>query len=164
MVFKIIQENKLVGFTYYPLLEIIFGIFCLFMSFFVPFLFYRYNGFKLEQWGEWLFLIVFFIVFILLGSSLSYQNMKVELKDNILFLRQDMRSPDVKIELKLSDWKGVIKDSIEEKGEKRFFIKIKNNSEVTDFYNSINSGEANQITDLLNKIYIDNKGEENGTK
>ena len=90
--------------------------------------------------------------------------MKVELKDNILFLRQDMRSPDVKIELKLSDWKGVIKDSIEEKGEKRFFIKIKNNSEVTDFYNSINSGEANQITDLLNKIYIDNKGEENGTK
>ena len=164
MVFKIIQENKLIGFTYYPLLEIIFGIFSLFMSFFVPALFYKYNGFKLEQWGEWLFLLAFFVLFLLLGCSLSYQNMKVELKDNILFLRQDMRSPEVKLEIKLSEWNGVIKDSLQEKGETRFFIKIKNNSEIIDFYNSINSSEANQITDLLNKIYIDNKGEENGTK
>ena len=164
MVFKIIQENKLVGFTFYPLLENCLGVFFLFISFFVPILFFKYNGFKLSQCDEWLFLIIFFILFISLGISLSYQNMRVELKGNRLQLRQDMRSPEVKLELDLSEWNCIIQDTIKEKGENMYFIKIKHNSDLKDFYQTRSPKESNQITDLLNKIYNDNKGDENGTK
>ena len=164
MVFKIIQENKLMGFTYYPLLENILGVFFLFMSLFVPILFFNYNGFKLQQWDEWLFLLVFFLIFFFLGINLGYQNMKVELINNTLYLRQDMRAPEVKLTLSLSEWNGVIQETKKEKGEDMSFIKIKQNSEIKDFYQSRSIKEANQMVELLNLIYKDNKGEQNGTK
>ncbi len=164
MVFKIIQENKLTGFTYYPVLEICLGVFFLFISFFVPLLFFRYNGFKIAQWDEWLFLLFFFLLFFFLGKNLSYQNMRVELKGNRLQLRQDMRSSEVNLELDLSEWNGIIQETTKEKGENMYFIKIKHKSESKDFYQTRNQNESNQMTELLNKIYKDNKGEENGTK
>ena len=163
MVFKIIQENKLVGFSFYPLLENILGVFFLFVAFFVPIIFFKYNGFKLAQWDEWLFCFVFFLFFGFLGYSLGYQNMRVEIKDKVLHLRQDMRD-DVKIELNLDDWQGIKRETKEEKLENMYYIFIKTKSDSKMFYQTRSVKEAKNICDLLDKIYKDTIGEENGTK
>ncbi len=159
MVFKIIQENKLIGFTYYPLLENILGVFFLFMAFFVPLLFYRYNGFKTQQWDEWLFLVIFFIIFLLLGKNLGYQNMKVELKNDILRLRQDMRFPEVNLTININEWLGIKTDKKEIKGEFLYSIDIINKSEYQNFYQTKNLKEFNQINELLTSIFNENKKE-----
>jgi hypothetical protein len=164
MVFKIIQNNKIVGFSYYPALEIGFGIFCLIMSFLVPIISFKYNGFKTQQWGEWLFCIGFFLFFFLLGKSLTFQSMRVEVKNNRIYFRQDMRLPAVNLDIELADWEGQTSSVKEESNEKMYFFSIKTKSGLKDFYQTRNESEINQITDNLNKLYQENKGEENGTK
>lgn len=171
MVFRVIQENKLIGFTYYPLIEIILGVFFLFVAFFVPLLFFKYNGFKIQQWDEWLFLLFFFLIFLLLGKNLAYQNMKVEIRNNTIRFQHDMREPNVNIELNLSEWNGVTSDVIAAKDEPEYSINIKKDNELINFYKTINNKENKQIIELLNNIYSDNiksfqsdKGDDNGTK
>lgn len=164
MVFKIIHDNKIMGFSYYPALEIGFGIFLLIMAFLVPILFFKYNGFKTQQWGEWLFVIGFFIFFFLLGKNLTCQSMKVEIKNNRIFFSQDMRLPAVNLDIDLTAWQDSSLIETEEQNEKMYFIKIKTESSVNDFYQTRNAKEAQQMVQLLKDIYKENKGEQNGTK
>ncbi len=164
MVFKIIQDNKIVGFSYYPALEIGFGIFCLIMAFLVPVLFFKYNGFKVQQWGEWLFVIAFFLFFFFLGKNLTYQSMKVEIKNNRIYFCQDMFLPAVNIDIDLTSWQDVTLNVTEEAKEKMYFIKIKTETSLNDFYQTRSEKEAQQMVQLLKDIYKVNKGEENGTK
>ncbi len=164
MVFKIIHDNKIMGFSYYPALEIGFGIFLFIMAFLVPILFFKYNGFKPQQWGEWLFVIVFFLFFFLLGKSLTCQSMKVEIKSNRIFFSQDMRLPAVNLDIDLTAWLDTSLIETEEEKEKMYFIKIKTESGVNNFYQTRNSKEAQQMVQLMKDIYKENKGEQNGTK
>ncbi len=164
MLLKVVQQNKLIGFSFYPLLENVLGVFFLFVAFFVPILFFKNNGIKFEQWDEWLFCLVFFIFFGFLGYNLGYQNMKVEIKDNLLHLRQDMRGDEVKLEVNLDDWQGVVKETKVEKNENMYFIYIKTKSDSKLFYQTRSVREANEIGGSLEKIYKDKIGEENGTK
>ena len=164
MLFKIVQENKLVGFTFYPLLENLFGAFSLFMAILVPIIFFKVNGFKTEQWDEWIYVFVFFVFFGLLGYFIGYQNMRVEIKDNVIHLMQDMREPAVMLDIKLDDWLGVTREIKEEKNEKFYCIYIKTNTDTKYFYQTKSLKEANVIGDTLVKIYNNKIGEENGTK
>lgn len=165
MVFKIINENKLMGFSYYPALEIGFGVFLLIMSFLVPILCFKYNGFKTQQWGEWLFCIGFFLLFFFLGKSLTYQSMKVEVKNSRIYFRQDMRLPAISLDIELKDWQDVsLTETEEAANEKMYFIKIITESGVKDFYQTRNANESQQMVQLLKDILKEYKGEQNGTK
>ena len=164
MIFKIIQENKLIGFSYYPILEIIVGVFLLIMSFLVPLLFFKYNGFKVQQWDEWLMAIAFFIFFFLLGKNLTFQSLKVEIKNNRIYLSQDMRLPAINLDLDIADWEGYSSFTKEEKNEKMHFFVIKTKTGTFEFYQTRNDNEILQITNMLSLLYKENKGEDNGTK
>lgn len=170
MLFEILQEKRLVGFTYYPVLEIILGVFFLFMSFFLPLLFGRYNGFKfLQQWDEWLFLLFFFILFFFLGKNLAYQNMRVEVRNNNISLRQDMREPPVSLNILIEKWSGstLKKSEVSENGQKfdpMYTISVIENNTEKVFYETRSEKEAKKILNALNKLYYVNKGEENGQK
>ena len=164
MIFKIIHENKILGFSYYPALEIGFGIFCMIMAFLVPILFFKYNGFKVQQWGEWLFVLIFFLFFFFLGKNLTYQSMKVEIKNNRIFFSQDMHLPAVNLDIDLANWQDVSLNVTEEANEKMYFIKIQTESGFKEFYQTRSEKEAQQMLQLLKEIYKVNKGEENGTK
>ena len=45
-----------------------------------------------------------------------------------------------------------------------YFIKIKTETSLNDFYQTRSEKEAQQMVQLLKDIYKVNKGEENGTK
>jgi hypothetical protein len=166
MVYRIIQQNKLVGFSYYPLIENALGVFFLFIVFFVPIYYFKFNGFKLQQWVDWLCLLIFFILFFFIGKNLAYQNMRVELKDNTISFMQDMRDPEVKLDISLTEWNGIETniETLVDNSEYMHFIKIKKKSETVPFYQTRSKSEFDQMVDLLNKIYNENKGEVNGQK
>ena len=164
MILKILNNNKLIGFSYYPLLENVLGIFFLFVAFFVPILFFRYNGFKTQQWDEWLFLLFFFLLFFFLGKNLSYQNMRVEIKNERIFFNQDMREPPVNLDFDLEKWKGIDFSTVEENKEEMHFIRIKTDSDIKEFYQTRSYKEAKQIGDMLINIYKEYLGVENGTE
>ena len=164
MVFKIIHENKIIGFSYYPALEIGFGIFLLIMSFIVPIIFFKYNGFKTQQWGEWLFCIGFFLFFFLLGKNLTFQSMKVEVKNTRIYFRQDMRLPAVSLDFNLEDWEGQSPSVKEENDKKMYLLDIKTKSGIKEFYQTRSKSEFDKINDMLNILLKETKGEQNGTK
>ena len=170
MILNIIQERRLIGFTYYPVLEIVLGVFFLFMSFFLPLLFGRYNGFKfIEQWDEWLFLLFFFILFFFLGKNLAYQNLKVEIKNNEVSFQQDMREPAVNLTIPLSNWSDTILETSErsENGQKfdpMYSIFVIDGSNKKLFYETRSLNEAKKILEVINKLYYVNKGEKDGKK
>ena len=164
MVFKIIHENKIMGFSYYPAIEIGLGIFLLIMSFLVPIISFKYNGFKTQPWGEWLFCIGFFLFFFLLGKSLTFQSMKVEVKNNRIYFRQDMRLPAVILDIDLSDWEGQSLSEKEENGEKIYLLNLKTKSDTKEFYQTKSNSEVGKINDMLNILLKETKGEQNETK
>ena len=74
----------------------------------LPILFYSYNdGFKSQQWDEWLFIAVFFVLFYFLGKNLTFQQMKVLSDSEKCQFYQNMREPSVKIETNLKSWQSL---------------------------------------------------------
>lgn len=158
MISEIVENNKLAGFSYYPILEICLGVFFLFMSFCVPLLFAKYNGFKfLEQWDEWLFLLIFFFVFLLLGKSLTWQKLTVKEENGTINFFQNLRSPEVSIECKFEDWieNRIVIHNYKEKDPRadnlhEIILKLKH--EERQFYVTKSKKEAQIILDNLNKL------------
>lgn len=147
-------QSKLIGFSYFPLLEIAVGTFLLIVAITVPLLFAKYNGFKSSQTGEWIACIIFMLFFLMLGKSLTFQKMKVGITrgTNVRFY-QNMRDPQVTFDIKQSEWKGV--NITEENGfnnEKLHVINIVSSTETFEFYKSINKKEISQITSALEQL------------
>lgn len=149
MIKMISVETKITGFSYYPLLEIGTGIFLLFSSLLVPVLFLVYNGIKLEQWGELLFCLLFFLLFFYMGKSLTFQSMQVRREGENVILYQNLREPPTRLIVPATDWQG-ISTRDEEMGEEIFvilYVRIKN--EEKEFYRSVNRKEIKKICDAL---------------
>lgn len=149
MIKMISVEAKITGFSYYPLLEIGTGIFLLFSSLLVPVLFLVYNGIKLEQWGELLFCLLFFLLFFYMGKSLTFQSMQVRREGENVILYQNLREPPTRLIVPATDWQG-ISTRDEEMGEEIFvilYVRIKN--EEKEFYRSVNRKEIKKICDAL---------------
>ena len=164
MLFPIESCKKLCGFTYYPVLEIIVGIFFLISAFMLPILFYSYNdGFKSQQWDEWLFIAVFFVLFYFLGKNLTFQHMKVLSDSEKCQFYQNMREPSVKIETNLKSWQSLKVLNIAEdkfkKDEPMYAIILIVDNDEKEFYRSRNLKEINQMVETLKNIYIAQKGD-----
>jgi hypothetical protein len=145
-------DGPAAGFTYYPALEIGVGIFLMIASVIVPLLFVYYNGIKAENWAELLFCAGFFLLFMFMGHSLTFQTLQVALNNKKYSFYQNLREPPTAIEMKEYDWEG-IKTEDEKVGEETFIVlKLKTFEKEIEFYRSVNRGEINTIVDALGKI------------
>lgn len=153
MVRWIITEDRLPGFSYYPLLEAGFGVFLMLAALTVPVLFLVYNGVKLEQWGELLFCAGFFVLFMYLGKSLTFQKLHACITPDGFRFYQSLRDPAVEHRLTRAQWLG-IKTSEEKSGEETYILlKLKTVDGELDFYKSINRKEITTLVSELEKLH-----------
>ncbi len=153
MIRWIVTEDKLPGFSYYPLLEMGVGIFLMISALVVPVLFLVYNGIKAEQWGELLFCAGFFLLFIFMGKSLTFQSMSACQTPEGFRFYQNLREPAITHQLGRQQWLG-IKTSDEKSGEETFvLLKLKTKDGELDFYKSINRKEIKNMVGALEELY-----------
>ncbi|MGM0601585.1 MAG: hypothetical protein ACQETH_17365 [Candidatus Rifleibacteriota bacterium] len=145
-------ESRLTGFTYYPLLEMGTGIFLMICSLLVPILFLIYNGLKLDQWGELLFCALFFIFFMFMGRALTFQSLKVNIKNESFVFFQNLREPPVELSLTFDQFKGIATREVEEGNETFVLLFIKSEEKEIEFYRSVNRKEINKISEALVKL------------
>lgn len=152
-------EGKFAGFSYYPLLEMGVGVFLLIMSVVVPTLFLIYNGIKSEQWAELLFCAGFLVLFMFMGKSLTFQLMQVVQTENGYTFFQNMREPQVNLQLKNTEWTGIRTLDVKTGDETMLHLKLKTASGEIEFYKSINRKEINKMVTALEQLR--NKAKEN---
>lgn len=153
MVRWIITEERLPGFSYYPLLEMSVGIFLMLAAVALPVVFLVYNGLKAEQWGELLFCAGFLVLFLFMGKSLTFQTMRAEQTSDGFSFYQNLREPAVSHKLGQRQWLG-IKTSDEKSGEETFtLLKLKTPDGELDFYKSINKKEINTLVGALGELH-----------
>ncbi|MDD3147989.1 MAG: hypothetical protein PHD82_11840 [Candidatus Riflebacteria bacterium] len=158
MVHWFITEERLSGFTYYPLLEIGVGIFLMLAALAMPVLFVYYNGIKPEQWAELLFCAGFLVLFMFMGKSLTFQSMQARQTSEGFSFFQNLREPAVLHTIERTNWLG-IKTVEEKKGEETFTIlQIKTPEGELDFYKSLNKKEINKMVGAL--VELQKKAEE----
>lgn len=153
MIRWIVTEDKLPAFSYYPLLEAGFGVFLMLAALTVPILFLIYNGIKAEQWAELLFCAGFFIMFMYLGKSLTFQKMHARLTLDGYHFYQSLRDPAVEHRLTRSQWLG-IRTFDEKSGEETYVVlRLKTIDGELDFYKSINRKEIKTLAEELEKLH-----------
>ncbi len=158
MIRWIITEDRLPGFTYYPLLEMGVGVFLMLAAIAMPIVFVAYNGVKMQQWPELLFVVGFFVLFIFMGKNLTFQSMHARVTADGFAFYQNMREPAVEHRLNKADWLG-IRTSEEKSGEETFILlKLKTANGELDFYKSINRKEISKMVGALEELH--NKVEE----
>jgi len=153
MIRWIITEDKLPGFTYYPLLEMGTGIFLMLAAIGLPVLFFAYNGVKMQQWAELLFVAGFFILFMFMGKQLTFQSMRARVTADGFAFYQNLREPAVEHRLKKTEWLG-IRTCEEKSGEETFILlKLKTANGELDFYKSINRKEISKMVGALEELH-----------
>ncbi len=147
-------EPKFVGFSYYPVLEIGVGIFLMIAALIVPALFVYYNGIKAENWGELLFCLGFFLLFMFMGRSLTFQSLSVKATERGYLFYQNLREPPTSFEIKKLDWEGIRTEEADQGDEKFIVLILKVFENEREFYRSVNRNEINQLVaalEILNK-------------
>lgn len=153
MIRWVITEDRLPGFTYYPLLEMGVGVFLMLAAIGLPVLFFAYNGVKMQQWAELLFVAGFFILFIFMGKQLTFQSMHARLTADGFSFYQNLREPAVEHRLKKTEWLG-IRTCEEKSGEETFILlKLKTANGELDFYKSINRKEISKMVGALEELH-----------
>jgi len=153
MIRWIITEDRLPGFTYYPLLEMGVGVFLMLAAIGLPVLFFAYNGVKMQQWAELLFVAGFFILFIFMGKQLTFQSMHARVTADGFSFYQNLREPAVEHRLKKAEWLG-IRTCEEKSGEETFILlKLKTANGELDFYKSINRKEISKMVGALDELH-----------
>ncbi|MDD3000952.1 MAG: hypothetical protein PHF29_04295 [Candidatus Riflebacteria bacterium] len=155
MVKFIFSEKKAVGFFYYPLLEIGFGIFSLVVAFVFIALFLYFNHSQLfKELFDTVASIAIFIFLLFLGINLTKNYMKVEYNGDAFIFYQCMTTP-VKLELERVEWQGVRTIINKETEKSDFFVEIKLKTKKGDilFYNTKSESEADKIVSALTKLH-----------
>ena len=153
MIRWVITEDRLPGFTYYPLLEMGVGVFLMLAAIAMPIVFVAYNGVKAQQWPELLFVAGFFILFMFMGKNLTFQSMHARVTPDGFAFYQNMREPAVEHRLGKADWLG-IRTSDEKSGEETFILlKLKTANGELDFYKSINRNEIKKMVGALDELH-----------
>lgn len=153
MIRWVITEDKLPGFTYYPLLEMGTGVFLMLAAIGLPVLFFAYNGVKMQQWAELLFVAGFFILFMFMGKQLTFQSMRARVTADGFAFYQNLREPAVEHRLKKTEWLG-IRTCEEKSGEETFILlKLKTANGELDFYKSINRKEISKMVGALEELH-----------
>lgn len=148
--------DRLTGFTYYPTLEIVMGVFFILAAFALPILFVYYNSISIDKWDEIAFCVIFFVFFAFLGKSLANQSMHMELKENNFVIKQDMHLPETIIEFKPENFYGI--DIIQEKQNNNLFHVIVINAENGNYklYKSVSKKEIDRIHLAILRVVKDN--------
>lgn len=160
MLFEVLKEKRLVGFSYYPMIEVIVGILLISGAFILPILHVIYNGLKKQDWLDILICLGLFLLFFFIGKNLAFQKIKIDSDDKYIHFFQNMREPSLETSLEIDKWNGMLleKDSTIP-SEVKYFIRIVTKDKNIDFYQTINKKEAEQISNSLNTIYKNLKGE-----
>lgn len=145
-------NSNLPGFTYYPLLEIIFGIFLMIAAITVPVLFLVYNGIKAEQWAELLFCGGFLVLFIYMGKSLTFQSLQARKTTEGFEFYQNMRDPAVNISLKNKEWLGIKTEEENFDDETILHLNLKTVNGNMELYKGINRKEIAKIVEALTAL------------
>ena len=85
---------------------------------------------------------------------------KIDSDDKYIHFFQNMREPSLETSLEIDKWNGMLleKDSTIP-SEVKYFIRIVTKDKNIDFYQTINKKEVEQISNSLNTIYKNLKGE-----
>ncbi|GAB4282563.1 MAG: hypothetical protein Kow0029_28160 [Candidatus Rifleibacteriota bacterium] len=152
-------NSKVTGFVYYPLLEMGTGVFLMICAVSVPLLFVIYNGVKPEQWGELLFCIFFFLLFFIMGKSLTFQKLEVKLKNDEFCFYQNLREPPTEFVIKESAWQGFVTSEEEVGTETMFILLLKDENTEKEFYRSVNRNEIKKISEAIISLVKNTKEE-----
>ena len=153
MVRWIVTEDKLPGFSYYPLLEMGTGIFLMVSALVLPVLFFVYNGIKTEQWAELLFCAGFFLLFMFMGKSLTFQSLTARVTADGFSFYQNMREPPTGHRLARRQWLGIKTSEEQDGNETMTLLKLKTPDGELDFYRSVNKKEIAALVGALNELH-----------
>ncbi|NLV93190.1 MAG: hypothetical protein GX031_01395 [Candidatus Riflebacteria bacterium] len=155
MVKFIFSDKKTVGFFYYPLLEVGFGIFSLAVAFVFISLFLYFNHSNLfKELFDTIASTAIFVFLLFLGINLTKNYMKVEFNGKYFKFFQCMTAP-VNLELEQFEWQGVRTIINKETENRDFFVEIKLKTKKGEilFYNTKSESEANKIVSALTSLH-----------
>ena len=162
-------ENKIVGFKYYPALEISVGIFIALSCVIFVSLWLWYN--RNNLFGSWFDIIAIVLGLILFGFisyNLIRNYMEVkEIRPGVYNFYQCMRAPETNLDIDTAFLKGAFlkEETSKDNNEPVYYIHLRINSNGTEgetlFYFSINKLEVEQITNTINEICQNISGEKN---
>jgi len=144
------SQSRLVGFNYHPVWEIVFGLFLVMSAVAIPVLFFRFNGFQLKQYPEWLFCLGFFAFFSWMGRALIFQAFLARIEGDRVVIEHNLRDPPVSISRALGEWTNtLVSESSGEKGENLHLLVLVSGTEALELYRSVNPGEIAALRDAM---------------
>jgi hypothetical protein len=144
------SQARLAGFTFYPVLEIAFGLFLVMSALAVPLLFLRFNGLQGKQWPELLFCLGFLLFFGWMGKTLIFQAFLVRVEGGNLVVEHNLRDPAVSCTRPLGEWEETtIREATDGKGDRYYLLVLVAKGQAIELYRSINSAEIVALHEAL---------------
>ncbi len=155
--------GRTVGFYYFPLIEIGFGIFCIVCAivFLGTFLYFNHHQ-LLEELTDTVLSFGVVAFFMFLGYTLTWNYMRVQLKAGTWEYFQCMTSPSTTFSIINEEFDGIRVVPVSEEGEPepKSEIRLKTRGEEVYLYRTKNTKEVNTIVAALDRVYNENNQEE----
>jgi hypothetical protein len=152
-------EQRAVGFFYFPILEMAFGVFCIIAALVFLSLFLYFNHHQLlQELFDTVASLAIFAFLMFLGYNLARNYMYVQLNNEAWYFYQCMTSPAVTFSLKKDEFKGIRTVLNKETKDTAEFTEIllKTNGEDKHLYKTRKASEVEAILCALQHLYEEN--------
>lgn len=153
-------DNKLVGFTYYPLLQILVGVFFIICALIVPGFYFYINGYKNSNFTESIISILFLLFFGWLGKNLVYQWFDFFITSSEIIVNNTIAEPHIFLRININSTINLsVKEFATELANNQFCLIINYNSNSSYISNTeISQNSINEI--IIHKSISKNEIEE----